>query len=185
MLPATDPATGQLPPGRHPATWSELERTFVTSAPHPVERAKTYRALVAWASACRELLPSAKFWIDGGFVTHKATAPFDVDVVAVVPLAELKHVSDRIDAEAVAYASAPPGAPLPKCPTQVRFWGLWTLQGVTVNQPGAVVPRVQPYGGHIDAFFIVEENAAAKATWDGYWSMSVAHGPKGYLEVIA
>lgn len=185
MLPAVDPATGQLPPGRHTATWSELKQAFVTSAPNPVERAQTFQALVAWAAACRRLLPGAKFWIDGGFVTHKASAPFDVDVVAVVPMAELKHVFDLISLEGAARASTPAGTPTPKCPTEVRFWGLWTLLGVTADQPKGRAPRVQPYGGHIDAFFIVEENTAAKATWHSYWSMGNAHGPKGYLEVTA
>lgn len=180
-----NPATGLLAAGRHPATWTELEAVFVAGAPHTAERREVYQALRLWAGAAWKLFSSAVLWIDGGFVTHKTTAPFDADVVLVVAPAELANVIGAVQAEEAAFSAAVlSGAQLPKCPTSVRFWGLLTLQDVTSNM-GVSVPRVQPFGGLVDAFIADASRPVDLAGWDDLWSQ-VPGDPsarKGFVEV--
>lgn len=183
MLPAIDPVTGQLPPGRHAATWAEVEQMFVMTAPCRPQRERTYSALVEWAALCRDLLPSSRLWIDGSFVTYRPAAPFDADVAVIAPLAEVRAIYDAVTSELAAAAAVPMGSSPEKCPTAVRFSGLWTMQSVSSRMPVANFPRVQPFGGHVDAFLLVEENLAELDVWDRNWSMSSGAVPKGYLEV--
>lgn len=187
MIPAVDPTTGRLPPGRHIGTWAELEATFVDGAPQRAQRQLVFRALRLWATMTWQLLPSARLWIDGGFVTHKSAAPFDADVVMVVQPGELAKVDNQIQREQRALAEAQRlGRPLPKCPTTVRFFGLLTLAGVATSNFGHV-PLVQPFGGLVDGYFASENDSAALNYWNAQWSNGEdpAHtGTKGYVEVI-
>jgi hypothetical protein len=176
-----DPATRQLPPGRHRATWDEVERLFVHEAPHRDSREVTYRVLREWAHACWCLLPSARFWIDGGFVTHKDEAPLDADVVAVVPISELQALDERLRHEL--HAAEIDSAS--KCQTVVRFWALWSLQGVEAGSPVMSLQKLQPFGGHVDAFYVVEENVAGLQYWHDWWSQGAGDTLKGYVEVTA
>lgn len=183
MTLTVDPATLQLPPGRHPATWDEIEDLFVDRAPHRQSRGITFEALRHWAYSCWALFPSARLWVDGGFVTHKQDAPLDADVFAVLNEAEVASVSAAMNAELDALRVSPTA----KCPTLVRFSGLWTLQLVTAYSGAVmdVIPRVQAYGGHVDAFWSVEGNLAALDVFHENWSMGLGQIPKGYLEVTA
>ncbi len=73
MIPAFDPATGNLPPGVHVATWEELMARYGYT-PHRLRLLAGLKdALDALRSAgCR------RAYIDGSFVTAKAT-PGDFD----------------------------------------------------------------------------------------------------------
>ncbi len=159
---------GLLPPGRHPATFVELEQAFVVGAPNPVERARIYSGLQLYVALLRELLPNAALWINGGFTTHKSQVPADVDVAIAVPAAQVNALK----------------------PTEViRFLQLLTLQHVT--SASASSPRVQPMGGLIDAHLVDLSDPASMAVWDQTWSgvtdpvtkTLIPSKVKGYLEV--
>jgi hypothetical protein len=73
MIPALDPTTGNLPPGIHEATWSELSGAFGTTPQR--------RQLLAGLRAALESLRRAgcrRVYVDGSFVTAKAE-PADFD----------------------------------------------------------------------------------------------------------
>ena len=70
-IPAVSGAYAVLPPGRHRATLDEMRSYFVDGAPFPEERRIVFKAFEAWLAQMSALIPSARYWIDGGFVTHK------------------------------------------------------------------------------------------------------------------
>lgn len=112
---------GMLPAARHKATAAEVYDLFVTQAPYAPRRKVIWDAFEAWVPLIRPLLPTARLWIDGGFVTHKGwAAPKDVDVCILV------HPSEYALADSAALA------PL-----------------LTEKRSG--VPRVQPMNGLVDS----------------------------------
>lgn len=187
MVLNVDSATGLLPPGRHQADWPDIEDALVKHAPNSAERAGIYVLLRSWAESAWVLFPNSALWLDGGFVTHKASAPLDADVVIIAPRAEISHAFSVAQAEENAWRSAmAAGIEPPKCPTSLRLWGLLTLQDVASNY-GVPVPRVQPYGGRIDGFLADAGDAAQLAYWNGLWSGVTGQTgvQKGFVEVTS
>ncbi len=89
---------GMLPPKRHRATEDEIRALFVDAAPFPKERALLWDAFLVYRSIARDLMPSVKFWIDGGFVTHKTwAAPKDIDVVMIADETEFLGVYTQLE----------------------------------------------------------------------------------------
>lgn len=75
---------GLLPSGRHTVTMSEFRRVFVEEAPFRSERERIWRAFEIYCEMVFELLPQARLWVNGGFVTYKQwAAPGDIDVCVV------------------------------------------------------------------------------------------------------
>ena len=89
MIPSFDPATGNLPPGVHPATWQEVVARYGLTA-HRL-------ALLSGLKAALDALQAAgcqRVYLDGSFVTAKET-PADFDgcwEVEGVDLARLNPV---------------------------------------------------------------------------------------------
>lgn len=162
-IPSTVGQLGLLPVGRHTATLPEVEAAFVGGAPYASERATIWAAFVAWHAAVSAMLPNARFWIDGGFATHKTwSAPKDIDVVILVASADLNALSPA---------------------EQDRFSRL-----LTIDPPGG--PRIQPMGDLVHAFYVVRSMPDRTAYWHETWSKvkgddgAIQAGiNKGYLEV--
>lgn len=167
MLPPVDPTTGFLPLGAHQATLAEVHETFVAGAPHPDRRQLIFDALVVYLDAVRSFFPSGMALVDGGFTTHKADAPHDIDVV-LLPDDE-NAILDWTD-------------------KQFLDWqGMLTLGDVIVGgQDAAYFQRVQPFGGLLDSFLGAPE---LEQRWRDFWgSIRGQHNEqisdsKGYLEV--
>lgn len=168
-LPPLD-AQLRLPPGRHPAMLAEVEQLFVKSAPNRARRERLWRAMRLHMEEARDTFGPASVWIDGGFVTHKAPAPEDVDLVYVVPGFELER--------AFALQST-------------KVLELLTLKDLIVGEPGPLgLPRLQPVAGLVDAFVVAAELPGHLAYWDWAWSLVkaqdgsiVPEAQKGYVEV--
>lgn len=167
MLPKLN-AEGFLEPSHSPyrTTLAEIEQVFVIGAPFRPRRTSIFRALSLFTDLVWETIPEARFWINGGFATHKSWAePEDADVVVIVPVREYKLcLADNM---------------LP----------LSTLLSVTAGQPNVSTPKLHPFGGLLDTFFIPDLPAHLRS-WDDTWSK--VKGPdsiivpgkrKGYLEV--
>jgi hypothetical protein len=186
LIPPVDPHTHRLPAGRHSAIWAEVKTCFVDEAPQREQRQLAYSALRLWAEMVWQLFPTARFWIDGGFVTHKATAPFDVDALVIVSAPELAKIERVIKREHQSRELAVrQGLPVPKCPTSVRFFGLLSLTDVSAAAQGGI-PRLQPFGGLVDGFLASENNVDVLNYWNAQWSTGEDEqhtGTKGYLEV--
>jgi hypothetical protein len=157
---------GRLPPGRHVATLDEVRDVFVRAAPNVHIRESIYGALRLHLNRLVEIGGPAKVWINGGFVTHKAEASADVDLVYLC--ADDDHMLRMLNADGV--------------------FELLTLQGVAIHKPIATgIRRLQPVGGLVDAFLA---RPSSYSYWDGLWSLvrktgSVPFGQdlKGYVEV--
>lgn len=84
--------------GRHVATLSEVEEAFVLHAPFESERRLVWDAFLVYRQLVGKHLPSARYWVNGGFVTHKTwAAPRDIDVCVVAQADELAVVDEAID----------------------------------------------------------------------------------------
>jgi len=160
---------GRLPPGRHPATMSEIAHIFVERAPHRARRRLIFDAFDVYTRLVAELLPGSYVWVNGGFVTHKADPPKDIDLVIVVN-------------------------PTSASPTLTlnQLLPLLTQTNIDMDdrvgpQPGGRLqtPVLHPMGGLVDAYLVTAGNAAMLTYWDDWWS-KVNGNPaavKGYLEV--
>ena len=154
-----------LPFGRYRATLDEIEQVFVHDAPFAAERAQVFQAFHVWFSLMDGMLPGARYWVDGGFVTHKDwAAPSDVDVMMLCTSEQLNALNDQ---------------------EQERF-----AQLLTVAAPGT--PRVQPMGGLVDAYYVVRGNVDHVIYWQNLWSKvrdrngnEVLNSIKGFVEVMA
>lgn len=159
----------------YPATMDELSDRFVTAAPYSVARQRLLSTFRIYADLVWSLLPGARLWVDGGFVTHKSwAAPQDVDVVIVAPLPELETLT---------------------ADQQASLCTLLTLQGVASAQPPGQMERLQPMGGLIDGFVIVDQSTSPDHPdldyWFDMWSrVKGAPGAgspatrKGFVEVV-
>lgn len=162
---------GLLPPGRHSATLDEVKEIFVERAPFSDERRIIFSALDLHLTLMKQIFRSGAAWINGGFVTHKSWAPpKDADIAYVLSSAAV----NALDAESAA-----------------RLGTLLTLQGVVSFKPSFQATRVQPMGGLLDSFLVVEEQSDQVATWDSLWctvmgedSLPVDGATKGYVEVV-
>lgn len=159
---------GVLPPGRHSATLEELYERCVSGAANGTRRAELFDVLISYLSVCRRVIGQAVYWIDGGFVTNKPAAPFDIDV-AIVPddwtmLEQNETARDEL-----------------------RIFGLLTLQDLIVGPPSYLgLQRLQPFGGELDAFLCYPgQEGVWHATWSSLkWDNQVIPGrEKGYVEV--
>jgi hypothetical protein len=174
MIPAVDPVSKLLPARSdkmpHAATFDEIHQVFVLGAPHTARRETIFAALRLYADLVWSFFPSARLWINGGFVTHKDSPPHDVDVAFLVAGSEITTVFS-VESDALA---------------------LLTLQDVTSLEPGITgIRRLQPFGGLVDSFAVPVDNPAVVQAWQNQWS--VASTPtgvgyrtdvlKGYLEV--
>ncbi|MFE4305687.1 DUF6932 family protein [Streptomyces sp. NPDC056891] len=159
--------SGLLPPGRHAASMREIREIFVEQAPHADHRRRIFRAFELYSDMIRDILERGTFWVDGGFCSHKAAPPEDLDLAVLIdsslPLTDKDHE---------------------------RLIPLFTLQGVQAGQPQVWANRVQPMGGLIDSFPVVAGIPEQEEYWDATWSK--VKGPdgelvpgavKGYLEV--
>lgn len=152
---------GTLEPRIHRATLPEIEQVFVHEAPFAEQRAPIFAALNAWVASIDMLLPGARLWLDGGFITHKSwAAPSDADIVA--------HHPNEI---AEAWSEA-----------QVRL-----LKGMLTN--GDTGER--PMGGLIDAYWFASGNSQSSSYWKDLWTrvrgrdgLEVIGHSKGFVEVI-
>lgn len=136
---------------------------FVNSAPHRDRRTRIFSALDLYVEQALRVLPGTRFWVDGGFVTHKTEAPKDVDVVMVV---------DRATVGTVSLDDLAP---------------LLTFQGGTAQALGLTLTfgRLQPFGGLVDGFLAFHDDPNQLHYWHNQWS-GVKGEPtavKGYLEV--
>lgn len=185
QLPQIDPTTGFLPAGIHECSWSEFVDTFVDNAPHPVHRRRRLRALEVYLDVLDDLFPGSTVWLDGGFVSHKATPPFDIDVLAVVNptiwntvYADLQTEIDALNA----WLQAGQAGQQPKAPTLSTYGGLLTHQDVQV--PPMYFPRIQPFGGYIDSFIFPADASQVLGNFERWWSLDYATStPKGFVEV--
>ncbi|TWX36241.1 hypothetical protein ES689_12620 [Frigoribacterium sp. ACAM 257] len=162
-IPVTAGPYGLLPAGRHACTVDELEQHFVVSAPFPDERRQIFDAFRVWARAVGDLLPGARCWVDGGFVTHKTwAAPRDVDVVVFT-------TAEVLDA-------------LPESDQQLLM--------SMMTQHSSGIARVQPMAGLVDGFLGLRDDADRTIYWRNLWSgvkdvdgSKVDAVQKGFLEV--
>lgn len=93
-IPAFDGDVWHLPEGVHVASLPEIQQRLVSGAPFETERQRIFAALELWTDLVRAMLPDARFWVDGGFVTRKPwAAPSDVDVTVLVTPAALNALS--------------------------------------------------------------------------------------------
>jgi hypothetical protein len=149
-------AQGFLDPAPQPYLGSldDLHQRFVVESPnHNEERRKVFAALRLHLELLSDIGGSAKVWVDGGFITHKAAAPNDVDVVYLCR--DEQHMGQMLRSN--------------------RIWGLLTLQQVIFGSPVAGgLPRLQPVGGLVDAFLALP---ASYMYWAGLWSS--VKGPDG------
>ncbi|SKC47501.1 DUF6932 family protein [Plantibacter cousiniae (nom. nud.)] len=100
VIPAFDEGAWYLPEGIHVADLAEVEARFVDAAPFAAERAHVFAAFRVWGDLVRTLVPEARMWVDGGFVTHKPwAAPSDVDVTFLVTPAALNALSPAEQAQ--------------------------------------------------------------------------------------
>ena len=163
-IPAPDGPLGILPPGIHRATLDELEVAFVDNAPFGDERRLVFQAFRTWFAFVDAMLPNSRYWIDGGFVTHKTSdPPSDIDVMIFCAGSQLNALNNL---------------------QQQRFQQLMTAKDARGN-------RVQPMGGVVDAFYTVRGNTDRVIYWRNLWStvkdqFGVATGlTKGFVEVLA
>lgn len=186
QLPAIDPATGFLPPGVHACSLAEFEQAFVVNAPNSTQRAGRFRALEVYVDSLTELFPDSTLWLDGGFVSHKAAEPYDIDVLAKVKPAAWAAVMRTVGSEMQTFqnwVNAGQQGPPPKTPTTTQFTGLQTHQGVQTGT-GQFVPRIQPFGGRIDSFIVPSNMAKALQQFRKDWMTDFATGiSKGFVEV--
>lgn len=164
VIPVVSGPEALLPAGRHRTDLDEIEAYFVTGAPHfAAERTLVFAAFRTWVALMEQLLPNSRYWIDGGFVTHKAwAAPSDVDVTIMCQASAL----DALSAD-----------------ERTRLGGLLTVPA----GPGRA--RFQPMGGLVDAFLVIRSTQDAPY-WHTLWSQvkgedgsGIPTVSKGYLEV--
>jgi hypothetical protein len=167
-IPATGGQYATLPVGRHVATLDEVYASFVEGAPFRPRRELIFRALSLYIDLVSPEFSSSRYWIDGGFVTHKTwEQPEDADIVVVVPPSEHGKVWDA------------------------DFLPLWSLLEVLPKQPAVYSDKVHAMGGLIDTFILPDEPVQLRP-FDLLWSKvrdenhnEVLGVRKGYLEVSA
>lgn len=174
MALSVDPDTGMLPPRPEPhrATLPEVRALFVDAAPNPSQRAILFSALDVWVARAIDVFGPGRIWLDGGFITHKANVPHDVDLVL--------------------FPEAPSAAWAALTQDQAAY-SLLTLQDLFFMAPltGGWSARLQPVGGQVDAFLGDHRNLEHVKYWHALWSsvkgpdgMIVDGSSKGYVEVV-
>lgn len=165
MPPSLD-ARGRLPDGRHSCSLEELRARFVEQAPKGIaQRQRIWRAFEVYVDLVRRRIPGARLWVNGGFVTHKADPPSDIDVVIIVPAAwSPKSTQEQQDVKT-----------------------LLTLQGADLGSAlSAAGARLRPMGGLVDGFLARDDDFPQLDYWDHQWSSvngAATTARKGYVEV--
>ncbi len=162
MIPEPVGPYGLLPAGCHRATLDEIADVFVKRAPFAGERDRLWSTFLTYLDGVWAHLPSARLWIDGGFVTHKVwAAPHDVDVCLVVRSSEIDAVPDAV------------------------------LDGM-LTKFSSSGGRIQPMAGAVDAFVAMRGSAEDQQYFRNQWSRvkgpdqsEVPGTEKGYVEVLA
>ncbi len=139
---------------------AEVESAFVIGAPNGAARHDLFAHLRVWVDLAVQVFDSGRLWIDGGFVTHKAAPPHDVDVVLLPDNADSAMTALRHDE---------------------RAYALLTLQDVffVTPSPGGTLRRLQPVGGTMDAFLADPRDNVQMAAWHDLWSS--VKGPDGHI----
>lgn len=161
MIPAFENGAWYLPQGVHTATLDEIEERFVVTAPFAARRRVVFEAFSLWHGIITDMLPEARFWIDGGFVTHKPwAAPSDVDVTVMLKPDDLNNLTDD---------------------EQQRLTPMFTVTGPI---------RQQPMSGLVDAFICLRGDIDKTLYWREHWStvldqnrVTLTGTQKGFLEV--
>ncbi|KAA9151506.1 hypothetical protein F6B41_18020 [Microbacterium lushaniae] len=161
MIPAFEDDAWYLPPGQHAATLDEIEERFVDAAPFTDERRIIFDAFRLWHGIITTVVPSARFWVDGGFVTHKPwAAPSDVDVTVMLRPDDLNNLTPQ---------------------EQQRLDPMFTKHGP---------PRQQPMSGLVDAFVCLRGDVDKTLYWREHWStvldesrVKIEGTRKGFVEV--
>jgi len=141
---------------------------FVEQAPFRERRELIFRALTLYIDLVSAEFTTSKYWIDGGFVTHKTwEQPEDADIVVVVPPGEHGKV------------------------LAAEFLPLWSLLEVLPTQPAVYSDKVHAMGGLIDTCILPDQPLVLRP-FDLLWSKvrdenhnEVLGVRKGYLEVSA
>lgn len=161
MIPAFEDGAWYLPHGLHAATLDEIEERFVDGAPFSDRRRVMFDAFRLWHGIVTSIVPSARFWVDGGFVTHKPWGvPSDVDVTVMLRRDDLNNLT--------------PGE-------QAQLDPMFTKIGP---------PRQQPMSGLVDAFLCIRGDVDKTLYWREHWSTVLDESRakidgtrKGFLEV--
>jgi hypothetical protein len=111
-------------------------------------RRTLFAALTAYLDVTKRVIPAARAWIDGGFMTAKTAAPFDIDIV-IMP-ADWNRFATLDDKGAAA------------------LFGALTLQDTIVGSPVlSYLARIQPVSGALDAFLCWP---GQEGTWRDTWA---------------
>lgn len=161
MIPAFEDGAWYLPPGLHAATLDEIEERFVFSAPFADRRRIVFDAFRLWHGIVTSIVPDSRFWVDGGFVTHKPwAAPSDVDVTVMLRPDNLNNLTAE---------------------QQQRLDPMFTKHGAT---------RQQPMSGLVDAFVCRRGDVDKTLYWREHWSTVLDENRvkldgtrKGFVEV--
>ncbi|CPR57221.1 Uncharacterised protein [Mycobacteroides abscessus] len=159
---------GLLPPGRHTGTMDDVHDRCVIGAPNTARRQELFGSLITFTELAKRIIGPCQLWVDGGFVTAKAHAPFDVDVV--IKPGSWDHLRSYTGRE------------------RDRVFGMLTLQDVVVGEPLYLgFERIQPLAGELDAFLCYP---GQDDVWHDTWSAvkgddgEIIEGAvKGYIEV--
>ncbi len=167
-LPAWTPS-GLLPPGIHRATLDDIYERCVRDVDQHVEwREALFNALKAYVRVTQRVIPEALAWVDGGFMTAKQAAPFDIDVV--IHPADWQAINSLNVQE------------------QGALLGALTLQDAIIGSPDvSYAPRIQPVSGALDSFLCYP---GEEDYWTRWWSsvrtddgMIINGATKGFAEV--
>lgn len=161
MIPPFEDGTWYLPQGLHTATLEEIDERFVAAAPFIDRRRVVFDAFQLWHGIVSGIVPGARFWVDGGFITHKPwAAPSDVDVTVMLRPDELNNLPDD---------------------EQQHLDQMFT-------KPGP--PRQQPMSGLVDAFLCLRGDVDRTLYWREHWSTVLGENrtklsgtQKGFVEV--
>jgi hypothetical protein len=161
VIPSFENGEHYLPRGIHVATLDEVEERFVISAPFPEHRKIVFDTFRLWHAIVSAILPNAKFWVNGGFVTHKSwAAPKDVDVVILVRQDDLNSLTTE---------------------QEIRLESMLTR---------VESDRIQPMSGLVDAFVCSRGDIDKTLYWRESWSIlsdenknPIDGKQKGFLEV--
>lgn len=157
---------GELQPGVYPMTMDTLYEVFVEQAPNQKCRRVLYSALRLHLDILTEVGGPSTVILGGGFISHRPSAPTDVDLVYFCRDSE--HLATILADDA--------------------GLSLLTLQNGYIAKPAMFgFKRLQPVGGKVDAFLTTPRR---EHYWRGLWSTVKGTGEngdprveRGYVEV--
>ena len=175
MIPAFDPASGALPPGRYQTTVGEVAACLATN-PHRQDLWLQWRAATELLS---RHVPVLAAWISGGFVSDRED-PDDVDCVYWVEDLEFGQAALRPDSHRIIEIFAQKGMLREHVGLQIdTFIAQWSCCSDLGNSS-----------------YLTKQYWASRGHWDDFWSRMRSSGKgapavradalprRGYLEVI-